>query len=182
MVCITGKLVFKSYKPLKLEKGMLFLLRDKSEMSVIELDSVPMNDDEYISQYGYPVEPYIIQPVNPNIADDGFVIVPPHRIGWWDVGEDSDELYTITTKEINNIIDLYDGWVDVEIEDEFDEEDNIITVRIDGLCILSYAEEYEYDGNEEFLIDEDEYEPPTSNDEWEENNITNQKDNRDDED
>jgi hypothetical protein len=50
------------------------------------------------------------------------------------------------------------------------------------LCILSYAEEYEDDGNEDYLIDEDEYEPPTSNDEWEQNNITNQKDIRNDED
>jgi hypothetical protein len=182
MVCITGKLVFASFKPLKLEVGMLFLNREKSEESISQLDHLPMNDDEYISKYGYPVEPAVVQPGNPNIDNDGFVIVPSHRIGWWDDGEDVDELHTITVKEINNIIDFYDGWVDVEIEDEFDEEDNIIVVKVDGLCILSYAEEYEDDGNEDYLIDEDEYEPPTSNDEWEQNNITNQKDIRNDED
>jgi hypothetical protein len=133
-----------------------------------------MNDDEYIQQYGYPVEPYIIQPGNPNIADDGFVIVPPHKIGWWDEGEDSDHLYTITTKEINNIIDLYDGWVDVEIEEEFDEADRPIPIKMEGLCILSYSDEYEESDDEYFFDDDEEYEPPKSNDDWEENNFNNQ--------
>ena len=175
MFCITGKLVFKSYKPIKLEKGMYFLIRIKDEMVISQLVNVPMNLEEYIQQYGYPVEPYIIYPGNPNIADDGFVIAQPHQIGWWDAGEETDELYTITPKEINNIIDLYDGWVDVEIEEEFDSSGRPIPIVAEGLYILSYSDEVEDDDDDEYFFEDDEpYEPPSSNDLWEENNFTNQ--------
>lgn len=178
MFCITGKLVFKSYKPLKLERGMYFLIRGKSEMTIMQLDYNPMNDDDYIGEYGYPVEPFIIQPGNPNIADDGFVIAHPHRIGWFDEGEHSDELYSITTKEINNIIDNYDGWVDVEIEEEFNSSGKPIPIKMEGLYVLSYADET--DDNEEYFFDDDEeYIPPSSNEEWEENNFNNQNNRHD---
>ena len=175
MFYITGKLVFKSYKPLKLERGMYFLIRNNAEMMINQLDHIPLDEDEYIQKYGYPVEPCIIYPGNPNIADDGFVIAQPHQIGWWDEGEHTDELRNITTEEINNIIDLYDGWVDVEIEEELVNE-RPIPIMAEGLCILSYDDDDdEDDDDEDYFFDDDEpYQPPSSNDEWEQNNFNNQ--------
>jgi hypothetical protein len=184
MFCITGKLVFKSYKPLKLERGMYFLIRDKDEMTISELDNVPMNEEEYIQMYGYPVEPYIIHPGNPNVASDGYVISHPHKIGWFDEGEDSDELYTITVNEINNIIDFYDSWVDVEVEEELDSAGRPIPVTAQGYHILSYSnlDDEDDDDNEYFFEDDEEYTPPSSNDEWENNNFTNPSNRRHDQD
>ena len=85
----TGRLVFKSYKPLRLEKGMFFLVRQANEMVITQLGQVPFNEDEYIQQNGYPVEPYVIMEGNPNL-NDGYVLLQPHEIGWWDVGEESE--------------------------------------------------------------------------------------------
>lgn len=144
MFVYTGRLIFKSYKPLKLEKGMYFLVRQHKEMVIIQLDHTPMNDDNYIGDYGYPVDPYIIHQGNPNLDED-YILVYPHQIGWWDVGEDSDELYDITAKEINQILDN-DCFVDVEVEEE---EDDIygrpIPVFIHDKAILSHniPEEWE---------------------------------------
>ena len=169
----TGKLVFKSYKPLKLEKGMYFLKRNNEEISLMQLDSVPFDEEEYINMNGYPVDLYIIHQGNPNL-NDGYVIAEPHQIGWWDAGEFTDELYDITLKEINDIIENYDGNVDVEIEEEPDEQGYPIPTLAEGKVILSISdEEYDEDDEQEYFFDDDEeYTPPSSTEEWE-NQFTN---------
>lgn len=166
----TGKLVFKSYKPLKLEKGMYFLIRRNNEMVINMLDYIPMNQDDYLQMNGYPVEPYIIHPGNPNIADDGYVIATPEEIGWWDEGEHTDDLYDVTIKELNNIIELYDGDVNVEVEEFPDERGNPVTILVQGQVIMSYDDDYEEEEEEYFFDDDEEYTP---DEDWD-NNIINQ--------
>ena len=175
MFVFTAKLIFKSYMPKKLEKGMLFLVNRKKEMVIYQMNAVPLDMEAYVQLNGYPVEPYIVHPGNPNIADDGFVIAHPHQIGWWDVGEESDELYDITEKEYNQILEN-DGWVDVEVEEGEDEYGKPIPVLLQGLVVLSHTtddeEEYEEEDEYDYFFDDDDEYHPGNNDDWE-NKFTN---------
>ena len=152
----TGRLVFKSYKPLRLEKGMFFLVKQGNEMVIAQLGQVPFNEDEYIQQNGYPVEPYVIMEGNPNL-NDGYVLLQPHEIGWWDEGEESDELYDITPKEINNILDM-NALVDVEVYEEDDNAGRSVAVIYEGKGILSYTEfeEDDDDDDDNYMFEGDE--------------------------
>ena len=165
MFVYTGRLIFKSYMPKKLEKGMLFLVRQHKEMVIFQMNHVPLDMEAYIQLNGYPVDPYIIHQGNPNLDED-YILVYPHQIGWWDVGEESDELYDITAKEINQIIDN-DCWVDVEVEEEDDLYGHPIPVFLQDKVILSHPILDDDDDNDEYLFEADEEYTPPPNDEWE---------------
>jgi len=151
-------LVFKSYKPLKLEKGMLFYTGD----TVREITSVPLNQEEFISINGYPVEMFIVDPGNPNIFN-GTIIATPEQIGWFDEGEHSDELSDISVKNINDIIEYDGGYVDVEMTQDEDGEyvpllyQNKITIRMVQEFDDSSSDDESWDNDEAYA-------------EWEENN------------
>lgn len=145
----TVELVLKSYMPKQLELGMWFItkinpgtLKEYSE--VWALNTHPRETlEEFIVKNGAPVEPYLIY--------DEQVVAEPHEIGWWDEGEHSDELRDIELPDINFILDEFDGYVDVEIDEwDFDHEEVInpvlyahkVTVCLPGM----YDEEEEDDG------------------------------------
>ena len=49
------------------------------------------------------------------------------EIGWWDEGEHTDELRDITLDDINYLLREFDGYIDIEYdEDEVDEEEEWI--------------------------------------------------------
>jgi hypothetical protein len=96
---ILAKLVFKSYMPKQLEKGMWFKQNHRDivygkiydYITIFELKEVPRDMDSYITVNGAPVEPYIIQPKrNSDLAED--ILVRPEYIGWWeyDAGREED--------------------------------------------------------------------------------------------
>jgi hypothetical protein len=43
------------------------------------------------------------------------------NIAWWDEGEHTDELRDITLKDINYIFKEFDGYVDVQLDDDEEE-------------------------------------------------------------
>ena len=105
----------RSYKPLSLEKGMLFTGNEYTP--VWELLKVPNEPaEEFFEKNGYPVEPHIFDPIN------GEELVQPHQIGWIldvdynDDGEDEECLRDITAKDLCSII-LEGGDVEIEIEE-----------------------------------------------------------------
>lgn len=162
-----AELVLKSFKPLALEKGMLFINKfgyntSKEEVEVYELAAVPLDEEEYIAKNGYPVELYIIDPHCP-FNDEQCVLATPDQIGWWDDGEDVDDLFTITTKQINRILNDFDGIVEIEVEytvlqdEEGNEEEVIIPSIYEDFVSLRYQTE-EYEEYEETInqIKEDE--------------------------
>lgn len=167
------KLVFKSYMPKKLEIGMLFLVKDRDGNSTVkQLYAEPFNQDTYIAENGYPVEPYLIDEGNPNL-NNGYVVATPEQIGWWDEGEHSDELYDISVKEYNRILEEDEGDVCIELECENCEEYDIIVPSLyDGKVTLrsltdvqdededEYEEEYDDDDDDEYYEDEEEDEGP----------------------
>ena len=107
-----AKLIFKSYMPLKLEKGMLFLKDDV----LFELDKDTPNKEEYISIHGAPVEPCLIIEGNPNVPNDTYMIADEAEIGWWDEGDHTDDLELIGIDHYNFILQEWDGYVLVEGE------------------------------------------------------------------
>ena len=167
-----AKLILQSYKPLKLERGMWFLAMHHGEISVYELGYDVHNDHQietYVQLNGYPVEPYLYVVGNPNIPDETFCIASPEEIGWFDAGEHSDELYDITIKEINNILDN-NGYCQIEVREENLDDDeaqeeyiNIVPVLTQNKVVIRYEYEENYDDVEhieEEQEEEEEYEPP----------------------
>ena len=120
----TVEFVLKSYMPKQLEIGMWFINKMnqgtvKEHSEIWAIDKVPQESIEsFVTQHGAPVEPYLMYKEQP--------IAYPHEIGWWDEGDDVDELRDVELKDINLIINEYDGFVDVEIDEwDFVHEDEV---------------------------------------------------------
>lgn len=169
-----AKLIMQSYLPQKLEKGMWFLGMQHGEIVVHELEYDVPNMEDYISINGAPVEPFIYIEGNPNVPDETFCIATPDMIGWFDAGEHSDELYDITLKEINNILEN-GGHCEIEVEEQHlddaeAQEDyiQIVPFLLQDKVTIRYEDEddEEHDWNDEswqFQGDE-EYEDDQDND------------------
>lgn len=136
---ITLELVVKNYMPEHIEKGMMFIKGHRANteneyLEVFVLSYTPISDydqEQFIANNGYPIELYLID-------EQGEVLVTPEEIGWWDEGEDSDSLTDISIRQINDIIQMYDGLVDVQVEDDGE------IIIVEGKAIMSYnTEEYE---------------------------------------
>jgi hypothetical protein len=141
---ITLELVVKNYEPEYIEKEMMFIRAhhantENEYLEVFVLSYTPISDydqEQFIANNGYPIELYLIDEL-------GKVIVTPEEIGWWDEGEDSDSLTDISIRQINDVIQMYDGLVDVQVEDDGE------IIIVEGKAIMSYfTEEYEEDFDE----------------------------------
>ena len=145
---IEAKLVLKSYKPLKLEKGMLFLHMDNYGFNISELNNVPYDMETYVELNGYPVELFIVYEGNPNLKEFE-VLAQPNQIGWFDKGNESDELSDITFNQINDILSNDQGYLALEWDEEEDKpllfNDKVIIRALDDID----------DDNEEFDDDDD---------------------------
>lgn len=144
-------LVFKSYRPLKLEKGMYFLVNTKYDLEIIQLQEVPRNEEEFLKINGYPVEPYIIDKGNPNIPDSYQVLANPEEIGWMDEGEHTDILTDIEVKHFNRILSGYEGEILIEMVETEDDPDYFVPGLFEGKVTIKYAD----DATEEFTNDEE---------------------------
>jgi hypothetical protein len=125
-------LEFRNYNPEILEPGMFFMGITYDKQPIIYKLKHYVNDKElYVSLNGYPVEPVIVSMSNPNLQDEQ-IIAHPEQIGWFDEGDDCDELRDIEIEDFNRILQDYEGVLYVEMHD--DEEipfifDNKITIR-----------------------------------------------------
>ena len=130
-----AEIVLKSYLPLELEEGMLFINRIsvgimEPYVELWELEEVPEDMDAFMTLNGAPVELVIIT------TEDGNVRAVQDNIGWWDEGEHTDELREITLEDINYLLREFDGYVDLEFDD-----DNNDIVLYDGKVVLSIVQE-----------------------------------------
>lgn len=160
-----AKLVFKSYMPKQLEKGMWFASKQKDivfgevyeYLQIHELQHVPQDMDSYIAINGAPVEPYIVQPMlNPDEPEQ--ILATPEQIGWWDQGDTTDDLEDITPKIINTYIygeDGENGAIALEVFDSEDEEGihrnvvffhNKVTIRH-----VTFVDEFDEDDDDDDL-------------------------------
>lgn len=141
-----AKMILQSYFPKKLEKGMWFLTMYQGQVSVYELLRTIRNEEEkelYMQTNGAPVEPYIYLEGNPNVPDETSLMAEPHQIGWFDEGPHTDEMYDITIKEINNILDN-GGHCEIDVEEEHLDDDeasdyiNVVPVTVQDKIIIRY--------------------------------------------
>lgn len=151
MTVITMELVFKSYMPKSLEKGMLFIRTTSEGNEIWELEKVPRQPiDEFIVENGAPVEPYIIY-------DEMDLMVEPEHIAWLDEGDDVDELRDLTVDDMNYILNEYNGEIDVQIDEElFDDDWEVAPILVENKVIVSIPGTYYEEENEEDYEDEEE--------------------------
>jgi len=128
-----AEIVLKSYLPLELEEGMLFV--NKISVGImdpyIELweldDDIPEDIDLFMSTNGAPVNLFIVD-------EDGDIIANPEEIGLWDIGEESDELYEISLEEINFLLREFDGAVEIQLDEE--DEEFYVPIYYDEQVVL----------------------------------------------
>lgn len=140
-----AEISLSSYLPPELEVGMLFTNRIsvgvvEPYIELFELEEVPEDADVFMAKHGAPVELVIID-------EDGDVLASHDDIGWWDEGEDSDEYREVTLDDINYLLREFDGYVDIEFDDEED------IVLIEGKVVLSLVPDEEWDDWDETLND-----------------------------
>jgi hypothetical protein len=141
-----AELVLKSYKPLKLEEGMLFINKiartDAVELFILE--ELPDDEEKFVVTHGYPVEPYIIQHELLNNVETPIILAIPEQIGWWDDGDDVDELREMSIEEINNVISQFTGLLEIYLEDDDD------PLLIEDRVMLRYlTDEEDWEDNED---------------------------------
>jgi len=181
---ILAKLVFKSYLPRRFEVGMWFK-KDHSDVvygkiynyiTIYELKEIPNDMYEYMSEYGAPVEPFIIQPMN-NPDDVEEILVRPEHIGWWEYDDGAEDdsgawfenivLEDLSPKIINEWIYGENGDNDGLIALEVNDDREAITYLDDegndtGKVIIKQSdyvnEDDDYDTiEEEYLEDEEDW-------------------------
>jgi hypothetical protein len=85
-----------------------------------------------MSRHGVPVELVIID-------ESGNLLASHDEIGWWDEGEHTDELRDITLDDINYLLREFDGYIDIE----YDEDEGI--VFMEDKVVLSLVPDEELD-------------------------------------
>lgn len=134
-------LSFHSYIPKRLEIGQLFLHVDRDgDPYVFPLESLPQNEEEFIQEYGYPVEPYIV--IIDDITDMEDVISEPDEIGWME-DEYSDDIVEIDHRHFNRILSAYGGELEIEMIDDENVEGNITPLVVEDKVIIRYPQEEE---------------------------------------
>ena len=112
---IPAELTMISYKPLRLESGMLFFRMvypgsEKEYSELWKLNKPPQDEDMFLLVNGHPVELAISN-------DQGIILASHEEIGWFDEGEHSDELHEIELKELNIILKEYGGILEIQVND-----------------------------------------------------------------
>ena len=162
---ILGKLVFQSYIPSEFEIGMLFLrkvsmmkLRTLIEYNeVFELKEIPRDIESFTLINGWPVAPFIFSiTANPDAFAEP--LATPDQLGWWDEGEESDELRDADIKDYNYILENEDGYIEIEVDEYITEDgEEIVTpiLYMDKVTVRiptdeEYYDEEDYDDEEDW--------------------------------
>jgi hypothetical protein len=132
-----AEIVTSSYLPPELEVGMLFVNRIsvgviEPFVELFELEELPEDPDAFMTKHGVPVELAIID-------ENGNLLATHDEIGWWDEGEDTDELRDITLDDINYLLREFDGYIDID-----GDEDEGVTL-IEDKVVLSLVPDEELD-------------------------------------
>ena len=114
---LPAEISLSSYLPSELEVGMLFINRISvgvidPYIELFELEEIPEDPDVFMAKHGAPVELVIID-------EDEELLATHDEIGWWDDGEDTDELRDITLDDVNYLLRELDGYVDIEVDEDY---------------------------------------------------------------
>ena len=138
-----AQLVLKSYTPPALEKGMWFVRTlyygDKQIFVLDHTFLSPEEEEKFITENGYPVQPYIVEEYMDKSTPA--ILATPEEIGWFDEGEHTDELRDIKLEDINFILNINEGFLLIDVDGDTGEP-----VKFEGKVVLaeiSYEEEDE---------------------------------------
>lgn len=156
---ILAKLVFLNYIPEKFERNMRFK-NQAGEIYGFIYTTTPL--EKLIEDCGYPVKPYIM-PISANPDEYVEPLALPEQIGWWDDGPQSDELRDVTNDDFNDVLDLYDGVLQLEVSVDIapNGTEFVTPVLYDGKVTIGIAvdeeinEHHEDDTYEDDLTDDD---------------------------
>ena len=150
---IPAKLVFRSYMPKQLTKGMMFITKKKDViygkiyeyLQVHKLSNDEKDMDSYILLNGTPVEPYVVaQMANPDEKET--VIAHPEQIGWVDNHESG---YELDLETINYILSEDNGEIGISVEDtDSDDDSDIVPILLENKVIIRTIED---------MIDDDDW-------------------------
>ena len=74
------------------------------------------------------------------IIDENENLLASHdEIGWWDDGEHTDELRDITLDDINYLLREFDGYIDIE----YDEDEEIVLIEDKVVLALVPEDDFE---------------------------------------
>ena len=153
---IDAELVLKSYKPLKLEEGMLFVNKiartDAVELFILE--EIPEDEETFLVTHGCPIELYVIQHELLNNTETPIILATPEQIGWWDY-EELDEFTEISLEEINNVISQFTGLLEIYIDDETDAPLLVKNEESEDKVVLKYLTDEEWEDWEDWEKNED---------------------------
>lgn len=146
-----AELAYRNYMPDELESGMLFMKilhqgTIKESIEVWTLDRVPQDKDRFLSENGAPIELYVMD-------EEGELLAEPEEIAWFDLGEAFMTLTDISLKEINIILNEYDGLVEIEISDEDYEEGYVSPSYQMDKVTLRFLTEYDEEEDDDDLSD-----------------------------
>lgn len=112
-----AKLLLSSYQPDKIEVGMMFAmnvtLNDYSYLHVHKLDELPKDIDRYLTENGYPVEPFIMALENNNPDTPERILAYPEQIRWINYGH---ELFPFEIEDINYIMMNHESYIGIWME------------------------------------------------------------------
>lgn len=140
-----ANLIAINYVPDEIKKGTMFLIKAGIDLQihVADKDIPQYMMDEYIRDYGYPVQLAIIDDGNPNIPNSTKMFATHEQIGWFDEGEWSDELSDIKLSQLNRIFAGYDGRCMIELEEG--EDGNFFPVLYENKVTICYPDAYDSD-------------------------------------
>lgn len=150
---VESKLVFQHYVPYEYDDLLFLSVNSMGEPFIYLIDKLT-NPEEYMELNGFPVKPFIIQEGNPNIPDSEIILADPKEIGWMDDGAHSDSLRDIDLKDFNTIIQNYNGYCLIDVEE--DENGHEYVSLYAGQATIALYDAYDEEEEEPFNNENDE--------------------------
>ncbi len=143
---VAVELHFRHYDPEELRAGMLFMNHlypgneGREHIEIFELTQESIHEqvtpELMFMENGFPVYPYLLDL-------EGAVVATPEEIGLFDPGEVSDNLIDFGVKEMNFIMQEFDGLLEVFVDEDKYEQGVTLPVLDDGQVIMKFLDDNE---------------------------------------
>jgi hypothetical protein len=143
---VAVELHFRHYDPEELRAGMLFMNHlypgneGREHIEIFELTQESIHEqvtpELMFMENGFPVYPYLLDL-------EGAVVATPEEIGLFDPGDISDNLIDFGVKEMNFIMQEFDGLLEVFVDEDKYEEGITLPVLDDGQVIMKFLDDNE---------------------------------------
>lgn len=143
---VAVELHFRHYDAEELKAGMLFMNHlypgneGREHIEIFELTKESIHEqitpEIMYMENGFPVYPYLLDL-------EGKVVSTPEEIGLFDPGDVSDSLIEFGVKEMNFIMQEFDGLLEVFVDEDEYEQGLTVPVLDNGQVILKFLDDNE---------------------------------------